>query len=296
MFQHIPVLPNEVLQNFSSLKKDDLIVDGTLGKGGHSKLLLENGFRVIGIDRDKDAINEASNNLSEFIKSNQLKIVHDNFANIKQVLSNLNITKEKVSGILLDTGVSTHQLENPERGFGFEGELDMRMNQNQTLTAKQVVNEYPEKKLADILYKYGEKVNAKSIARKIVEYRKTHTLETGGQLLKLIQYSMDEHYRKTRKHHWATPTFRALRIEVNKDFENIEIFLKNFTNCLKPNGILEIITFHSLEENLVRKKLRELHQRKIIKLLTKNPIEATNKEISQNPKSKRAKLWIAQIR
>ena len=289
MFKHIPVLPEEVLENFRSLKEGEIIVDGTLGKGGHSKLLLENGFEVIGVDRDKEAIEEAKRNLENFDK---IKIVHNNFSNIKEVLSKLGI--KKVGGILLDLGVSTHQLEKAGRGFGFVGELDMRMNQDQKLTAKEVVNEYPERKLAQILYKNGERVNARKIARKIAEYRKKNKIETGGQLLKLVKYSMDERYRRSRKHHWATPTFRALRIEVNKDFENVEKFLNVFRDCLKQKGILQIITFHSIEEKIVRKKLRELKQKKKIKLITKRPFEATQKEITKNPKSKRAKLWVAE--
>jgi len=290
MFRHIPVLPEEVLENFRSLKKGEIIIDGTIGKGGHSKLLLEEGFEVIGIDRDKESIEEAEKNLQNF----NIKIVNDNFSQIKQVLSKLGI--KKVGGILLDLGVSTYQLEKAERGFGFVGELDMRMNQDQKLTAKEVVNEYSEKKLADVLYKNGERVNARKIAKRIVDYRQKRKIETGGQLLKLIKYSLDEKYRQSRKHHWATPTFRALRIEVNKDYENLEKFFGVFSNCLKKKGILQIITFHSIEEKIVRKKLRELKQKKVIKLITKRPFEATLKEIAKNPKSKRAKLWVAELR
>jgi len=146
------------------------------------------------------------------------------------------------------------------------------------------------------LYKNGERVNARRIAKRIVDYRQKRKIETGGQLLKLIKYSLDEKYRKSRKHHWATPTFRALRIEVNKDYENLENFFGVFSNCLKKKGILQIITFHSIEEKIVRKKLRELKQKKVIKLITKRPFEATLKEIAKNPKSKRAKLWVAELR
>ena len=291
MFKHIPVLSEEVLENFRNLEKGEIIIDGTLGKGGHSKLFLKEGFEVIGIDRDKEAVEEVKKNLKGLGK---IKIVQDNFSRIKEILSRLKI--EKVGGILLDLGVSTHQLEKAERGFGFVGELDMRMNQGQILTAKKIVNEYSEEKLVQILYKNGERVNAKKIAKSIVEYRQKNNIETGGQLLKLIKYSLDEKYRKSRKHHWATQTFRALRIEVNKDYENLEKFLGVFSDCLKQKGILQIITFHSIEEKIVRKKLRELKQKKIIKLITKRPFEATLKEIAKNPKSKRAKLWVAEMR
>lgn len=291
MFNHISVLPEEVLENFRSLSEGETIVDGTLGKGGHSKLLLEKGFKIIGIDRDKEAIEESKKNLKEFKK---VKIVHGNFSEIKEILSNLGVNK--VGGILLDLGVSTHQLEKSERGFGFNGELDMRMNQEQILTAKEVVNEYPEKKLADILYKNGEKVHAKIIAENIAKYREDKKIETGEQLLEIIKNSLDERYRNTRKHHWATPTFRALRIEVNKDYEKLEDFLKVFSDCLKPKGILEIITFHTMEDKIVKNKLRELKQNKTIKLITKKPYEATLKEISRNSKANRAKLWVAEKR
>lgn len=291
MFKHIPVLFEEVLENFKSLEKGEIIVDGTLGKGGHSKLLLEKGFEVIGIDRDKEAVEEAKKNLENFDK---IKIIHDNFLHIKEILLKLKI--KKVSGILLDLGVSTHQLEKTERGFGFVGGLDMRMNQNQKLSAKEIVNEYSEEKLASILYKNGERVNAKKIARNIVECREEEKIKTSEQLLEIIKNSMDEKYRNSRKHHWATPTFRALRIEVNNDYENLNKFLDVFSDCLKQKGILQIITFHSIEENMVRKKLRELKQNKIIKLITKKPFEATKKEIAKNPKAKRARLWVAEVR
>ena len=290
MFKHIPVLSEEVLENFRSLEKGGIIFDGTLGKGGHSKLFLEKGFEVIGIDRDKEAVEEAKKNLNGFDKIN---IIQDNFSSIKEILSRLNV--KKVGGILLDLGVSTHQLEKAERGFGFTGELDMRMDQNQKLTAKEVVNEYPEKKLARILYKNGERVNATRIAGNIAEYRKKRKIETSEQLLEIIKSSMDEQYRKSREHHWATPTFRALRIEVNKDYENLDKFLSVFMKCLKQKGILQIITFHSIEENIVRKRLRELKQNKIIKLITKRPFEASKEEIAKNPKAKRAKLWVAEM-
>ncbi|MBT4166405.1 16S rRNA (cytosine(1402)-N(4))-methyltransferase RsmH [archaeon] len=291
MFKHIPVLPEEVLKNFESLDKGEIIVDGTLGRGGHSKILLDKGFKVIGIDRDEDAIVEVERSLSG---ENGLKIVHSNFFCIKEVLFGLKV--EKVGGILLDLGVSTPQLENDERGFGFVGELDMRMDRSQELTAKMVVNEYSEEELERVLYKNGERVNAKNIARSIVEFRADGEIESGERLLEIVEKSIGESYRKSRRHHWATPTFRALRIEVNKDYENIEKFFDLFVNCLRKGGILQIITFHSIEDKIVRKRLRELKQKKIMKLITKKPIEATLKEIMKNSKAKRAKLWVAEMR
>lgn len=289
MFRHIPVLTGEILESFGGLEKSATIVDGTLGKGGHSKILLENGFQIIGIDRDKEAISEAKKNLKGL---GDIKFIHGNFSELGQILQKMDI--REVDGILLDLGVSTHQLEKDGRGFGFTGRLDMRMNREEELTAKKVVNEYPEEKLAVVLYEYGERVHARQIARTIVRYRKKREIETCGQLLKLIKYSMPEGYRKTRKHHWATPTFRALRIEVNKDYEHLEKFLEIFPGFLKKGGILSVITFHSLEESIVRKRLRLLKQKEVIKLITKRGIKATKKETSVNPKAKHAKLWVAE--
>lgn len=287
-FKHIPVLPFEVLDSFRNLERGSLIVDGTLGKGGHSKLLLENGFRVIGVDRDKEAIEAAKENIGNIGNGENFRTYHGNFAELRKILNNLDV--KEADGILLDLGVSTYQLEDEKRGFGFVGKLDMRMDQTQELTAEKVVNEYPERKLAGVLYKYGERVNAKSIARRIANYRKDNRIETGGQLLKLIQYSMSEGYRNSRKHHWATPTFRALRIEVNKDFENLEMFLNLFPTCLSKNGILSVITFHSMEEAIVRKKFEALSKNKAFDFIVKG-VGATKKEETENPKSKRAKLW-----
>ena len=287
-FKHISIMPEEVLESFRELKKGSVILDGTLGKGGHSKLLLDKGFKVIGVDRDKEAFTEAKNNLSKF---ENIQFVNDNFANIKNILKKLNV--EKVDGMLVDLGISTHQLESKGRGFGFEGELDMRMNQDQDLTAEDVVNKYPLEKLKKILQKYGEKVYYKQIAEAIVDQREDGEINTAEELVEIIKQCLPEGYRRTRKHHWATPTFRALRIEVNKDIENIESFLDVFHNYLNRGGILSVITFHSLEERAVKLRLQLLKGRKVIKLLTKKGMPASIKEISVNSKAKRAKLWIA---
>lgn len=289
MFNHIPVLPNEVLKSFSKLKKGSLIIDGTLGGGGHSKILLENGFNIIGIDRDKEAISEAEKFLAGF---KNIKFIHGNFSDLENILKKLKI--KKVNGILLDLGVSTYQLENEKRGFGFSGKLDMRMNTEDKITAEKILNKYSYEKLAEILYKYGEKNFSKEITENIIEYRKEKKIKTGEQLLEIISEVIPEGYKKSREHHWATPTFRALRIEVNKDFENLEKFLDIFSDYLEKEGILSIITFHSMEEKILKMKFQILKKQKKIKILTRYGIEATKKEIDKNPKAKRAKLWIVQ--
>jgi len=284
MFKHVPVLCEEVLESFGWLKKGSLIVDGTLGRGGHSKLLLSKGFNVIGIDRDIEAINEVRRNLKG------LKIVHGNFSKIKEILDDLGI--KKVDGILLDLGISTPQLEDSNRGFGFKGKLDMRMDKNQELDARRIVNKYSEDDLIRVLNNYGEKVYCKKIAKEIVRVRERREIETGEELVEIVGRVMPENYKKSRKGHWATPTFRALRIEVNQDFENLKKFLEVFDKCLRGGGVLQIITFHTMEDKIVRMKLRELKQQGVIKLITKKPILANRREILKNVKAKRARLWI----
>jgi len=276
---------NEVLEIFSELKEGSLIVDCTLGKGGHSKELLRRGFRVIGIDRDPEAIEAAKENLRGFEK---IVFVNDDFVNLKGVLTELGV--KSVDGILMDLGVSTYQLEEKERGFGFEGPLDMRMDRRQELTAEKIVNEYPEQELSNILFDHGERRFARRIARRIVEHRARKRIERAEELLEIIKDSMPVPYRFSREHHWATPTFRALRMEVNKELENLRIFLGLFLDCLSKDGVVAIISFHSIEDRIVKHKFRELAKEEKIELLSKKPIVASEEETMENPKSKRAKL------
>lgn len=277
-------MPQEVIDSFSSLKPQSTIIDGTLGKGGHSKLLIEKGFKIIGIDRDKEAIEEAQRNLK-----GEITFVNDNFANIDKILAKLE-TKQ-VSGILLDLGVSTYQLENKERGFGFSGKLDMRMS-SEGQTAADIVNSYSQEKLEKTFKIGGEKVYFKEIAENIIKQREKKKIEIGEELLEIITQSMPEQYRRTRKHHFASPTFRALRIEVNKDLENLSLFLDKFQSCLEKDGILSIITFHTIEERIVKNKFQELKGKKLVKILTKHGMPASKQEINKNPKAIHAKLWI----
>jgi 16S rRNA (cytosine1402-N4)-methyltransferase len=285
MFRHEPVLLKEVLEVFSGLKEGSLIVDCTLGKGGHSKELLKRGFNIIGIDRDPEAIEAAKENLKGF---EEIVFVNDNFVNLRDILDRLGV--KIVDGILMDLGVSTYQLEEEERGFGFEGPLDMRMDPKQELISEKIVNEYPEQELSRILFDYGERRFAGRIARKIVEYRAGKRIERAEELLEIIRQSMPARYRFSRKHHWATPTFRALRIEVNKDIENLQRFLDLFPDCLSKDGFLAVISFHSIEDRIVKHKFRDLAKEGKIELLNKKPIVASEEEIMENPKSKRAKL------
>lgn len=285
VFKHEPVLLNEVLQILSKLKKGSLIVDCTLGGGGHSKELLKQGFRVIGIDRDSKAFEAAKENLKGFEKT---VFVNDNFVNLRHILDRLGV--ETADGILMDLGLSTYQLEEEERGFGFQGPLDMRMDRKQELTAEKVVNEYSEQRLSKILLDYGERAFARRIAKGIVEHRAEKRIVRAEELLEIVKQSMPARYRFSREHHWATPTFRALRIETNKDIENLRSFLDFFLGCLSRYGILATISFHSIEDRLVKHRFRELAREGKIELLNKKPITACREEIMKNPKSKRAKL------
>ena len=253
-FNHKPVLLKECIEGLN-IKEDGVYVDGTLGGAGHSKEILKrlsDKGTLIGIDRDIDALNAAKINLAEF---NNVKYVHGNHDDIKTILNDLDI--EKVDGILLDLGVSSYQLDERERGFSYLGEnrLDMRMDKSQELTAEKVVNEYPEDKLLRIIYEYGEERFAKNIVRNIVKQRKIKPIETTNELVKIIEESIPK--AKQNNGHPAKRTFQAIRIEVNDEIRPLYNTVINSINCLKENGRLCIITFHSLEDRAVKEAFKE---------------------------------------
>ena len=253
-FNHKPVLLKECIEGLN-IKEDGVYVDGTLGGAGHSKEILKrlsDKGTLIGIDRDIDALNAAKINLAEF---NNVKYVHGNHDDIKTILNDLDI--EKVDGILLDLGVSSYQLDERERGFSYLGEnrLDMRMDKSQELTAEKVVNEYPEDKLLRIIYEYGEERFAKNIVRNIVKQRKIKPIETTNELVKIIEESIPK--AKQNNGHPAKRTFQAIRIEVNDEIRPLYNTVINSINCLKENGRLCIITFHSLEDRAVKEAFKD---------------------------------------
>ena len=237
-FKHKPVMLEECIEGLK-IKSDGIYVDGTLGGAGHSKEILKrlskNGL-LIGIDRDEDALKAAKENLKEF---QNVKFVKDNHDNIKQILEDIGI--EKVDGILLDLGVSSYQLDERNRGFSYlgENELDMRMDKSQELSAKNVVNEYPEEKLADIIYEYGEERFSRQIARNICEYRKEKEIHTTKQLVEIIEKSIPK--SKQNDGHPAKRTFQAIRIEVNDEIKPLYNTVKDCIDCLNPQGRLCII-------------------------------------------------------
>ncbi|MFT5386959.1 MAG: 16S rRNA (cytosine1402-N4)-methyltransferase [Candidatus Omnitrophota bacterium] len=292
---HASVLLNEVIENLS-LKQGGIYVDGTLGIGGHSKKILEligSDGKLVGIDRDPQAIELAKIRLKDFSK--QCLFFHGNFHGIKEILKELKISF--VDGILLDLGVSSFQIDNAERGFSFrkDGPLDMRMNSEDGISAYDVVNSYSERELAQIIRDYGEDRMAKRIARSIVYHRNLDTIETTKQLsmavLKAMPYAKKP---KGERIHPATRTFQAIRIAVNRELEAVEKFLEDAVDCLKPGGRLTIIAFHSLEDRIVKLKFRELKKENKVNLIVKKPIFPTEEEMAHNGRARSARLRVVE--
>ena len=301
-FKHIPVLLNETIEGLN-IKPDGIYVDGTIGGAGHSRRIIEklsNQGMLIGIDRDVEALKAAAENLKAY---NNYKLVQGNHDNIKEILESLNINK--VDGILLDLGVSSYQLDERNRGFSYNGdsELDMRMDRTQNLSAIQVVNEYSEEKLADIIYKYGEERFSKSIAKNICIERQKEKITTTGRLVDIITKSKPF----AKDGHPAKRTFQAIRIEVNNEIEPLYNTVLNSIKLLKEEGRLCIITFHSLEDRVVKDAYIEAQGKCTCpkdlpycicnyktsgKIVNKKPIEACAKELEENPRAKSAKLRI----
>ena len=303
-FEHKPVLLQECIEGLQ-IKPNGIYVDGTMGGAGHSIEIvkrLSNKGKLIGIDRDEEALNASKARLSEY---KNVTYVHDNHDNIKEILQKLGINQ--VDGILLDLGVSSYQLDERNRGFSYlgENELDMRMDKSQELTAKKVVNYYSEKELANIIYEYGEERFSRQIAKNICNYRKEKTINTTKELVDTIEKSIP----KSKQHdgHPAKRTFQAIRIEVNNEIKPLYNTVKDCIDCLKPQGRLCIITFHSLEDRAVKNAYIEAKgkctcppdlpycvcgAKTLGKMITKKPIIATKEEQEENSRSKSAKLRI----
>lgn len=297
---HKSVLLNECIQNLN-LKDDSVIVDCTLGYGGHSSEILKRipkGF-LYAFDQDKEAIQSASKRLNEINCNYQ--IINDNFVNIDKYII------DKVDGILFDLGVSSPQLDEEERGFSFhkDARLDMRMNREQELDAYKVVNEYSFDDLNRIIRDYGEEKYSFSIARDIVEKRKIKKIETTFELVDIIKDAVPMKYK--REHHPARKTFQAIRIEVNDELNVLSSSLIDAVNLLKPKGRLCVITFHSLEDRIVKQTFKKLSEvdsiykgmpnipdeyKAKIRLINKKPILPSEEELMVNSRSRSAKLRI----
>jgi len=280
-FAHIPVLPQETITHLA-IHPCGHYLDATVGGGGHSRLILSAAadVRVTALDQDQMAIAAAQTNLAEF--GDRVQFHHTNFAEFDP-------GETQFDGILADLGVSSAQFDLGDRGFSFRqnAPLDMRMNQQQELTAAEIVNEWDEVKLANLIYTYGEERLSRQIARRIVEKR---PLTTTTELAEIVFYAVPKSYRYGRIHP-ATRTFQALRIAVNRELEVLETFLQIAPHWLKPGGKLALISFHSLEDRIVKHRLKESE---LLKVLTKKPIEATEAEVQDNPRARSAKLRVAE--
>ena len=304
-FNHISVLLNECIEGLN-IKENGIYVDGTLGGGGHSSHIaakLTTG-RLIGIDQDTDAIQAASKRLEPY--KNVFTAVHSNFYNVREVLDNLGI--EKVDGFLLDLGVSSYQLDEADRGFSYmhDAPLDMRMNRENEYSAWNVVNEKSEKELNDIIFKYGEEKWAKRIAQFIVQERAIKPIETTYELVEVIKKAVPKGARRDGPHP-AKRTFQAIRIEVNGELAILDKTIDDMVASLNPGGRLCIITFHSLEDRIIKNAMKR-HENPCVcppefpvcvcgkkpdgKVITRKPILPSDEELELNPRSRSAKLRI----
>ena len=303
-FKHIPVLLQECIDGLK-INENGIYVDGTLGGAGHSSKILENissEGMLIGIDRDTEALKSASEKLKKF---NNVKYVHGNHDDIKNILEELDI--ENVDGILLDLGVSSYQLDEASRGFSYmqDAPLDMRMDKSSQLTAEYIVNNYTEEELAKIIYEYSEERFSRNIAKRICEYRRNKKIETTKELTNIIENAIPGFAKK--EGHPAKRTFQAIRIEVNDEIRPLYNTVKNCIDVLKPGGRLCIITFHSLEDRAVKEAFADAHgkctcpgdlpycvcgYKSLGNIISKKPILPTKEEMEQNSRSKSAKLRI----
>ncbi len=302
-FEHIPVIATETIENLN-IKSDGVYLDLTLGKGGHSKMILErlsDEGTLIALDQDKEAIEAAKENLKDF--SNVI-FVNSNFEKIDEVLRDLGF--DYIDGALMDIGVSSYQIDNADRGFSYmkDGPLDMRMNQENELTAEIIVNEYSQDELEKIFFEYGEEKFSRLIAKNIIKAREDYRIDTTFKLKDIVTKSI-----KSNEAHPEKRVFQALRIEVNRELDVLKETIDKVVDHLNKDGRLAIITFHSLEDRIVKNKFKDLatdcicppefpvcvcnHKAKV-KIITRKPITASKKELKENSRAKPAKLRVCQ--
>ena len=306
-FSHVSVLLNETIESLN-IKPDGIYADGTLGGGGHSFEILSrlsNKGQLIGIDRDTDALEAAKKRLSSF---NNVSYVHSNFSDIKEILRSLSI--EAIDGAVIDLGVSSYQLDSAQRGFSYmeDAPLDMRMDRTSPLSAYDVVNTYSEEDLIRIFYEYGEEKFSKKVASIICSQREKKNIETTLELVDIIKRAIPEKFRQKGSHP-AKRIFQAIRIEVNSELEPLKKSISDFFDCLSPGGRLAIISFHSLEDRIVKKTFQSFlgtctcpkdfpicvcGKKATGKIITTKPILPSDEELSHNKRSKSAKLRVCE--
>ncbi len=288
-FVHHPVLVNEAVE-FLAPRAGQIVVDCTVGLGGHSLAILPHLMpdgRLIAIDRDPDALGWAAKRLTEFRP--RLEPVHDNFCHLPEILSRLQLSA--IQGLIADLGLSSLQVDCPERGFSFlrEGPLDMRMDPRQQTTAASLLRRLPENDLAHLISTYGEERWARRIARRIVAVRDARPIETTTDLARLVADAIPRYGRPSRIHP-ATRTFLALRLVVNQELSALETLLETLPTLLAPGGRAVLMTFHSLEDRLVKQAFRRGAQAGVFQLLTKKPLRPSQDEIAANPRARSAQL------
>ena len=293
MSRHTPVMTEEVI-SYLQLLPGKVIVDCTVGEGGHSEGVLRKitpGGQLIGIDQDDDALSIARLRLSQF--DGAFTLVHSNFQNIEDILRQLQISR--VDGILFDLGVSTQQLINPERGFSFslDGPLNMRMDKRGQITAFDLVNNLSEEEIANIIYTFGQERYSRRIARKIMETRAKCCISTTQELARIILEAVPVRERYKRIHP-ATRTFMALRIAVNHELEVLHTAIVRAVNLLNPGGRICVISFHSLEDRIVKHEFKRQVKNGVLRLINKKPLIPQDEEIRINPKSRSAKFRVAE--
>lgn len=306
-FKHVSVLLEECMQGLN-IKEDGIYVDCTMGGAGHSSEILKHlskKGRLIGIDQDNDALKASKERLKDY---ENVTYVHNNFYNIYDILESLNI--EKVDGILMDLGVSSYQLDNGERGFSYmkDAPLDMRMDRDNGLSAYEVVNKYSLEELYKVIKEYGEEKFAKRIAQFIVSRREDKPIETTFELVDIIKAAIPAKARREGPHP-AKRTFQAIRIEVNSELAILNKAIEDSIEKLNEGGRLAIITFHSLEDRIVKTKFKELEKpctcpkefpicicgkKPKVKVITRKPIDPSEEELEINPRSRSAKLRVAE--
>ena len=306
-FSHRSVLLDECIEGLA-IKPNGIYVDGTAGGGGHSSEIAARlqGGRLIAIDQDETAVAVVSERLARF--ENRVSVVRSNFCEIASVCRELGI--DGIDGLLLDLGVSSHQLDTPERGFSYNADapLDMRMDKRKSLSAYEVVNTYEEARLKRILFEYGEERYSPAIAAAIVREREKHPIESTAQLSELIKRAIPPAAREGG-HHPAKRSFQAIRIEVNAELDVIEPAIRDAVNLLRPGGRVAIITFHSLEDRIVKQTFADLARgcdcpkslpicvcgkKPVVRQVNRKPILPSALELEENPRSRSAKLRVAE--
>jgi len=287
---HIPVLKEEVLE-YLGVTSNENYIDGTVGFGGHTEAILGKNApdgKVLGIEWDTTLYEKLKQK-----KHERLILVNDSYRNLQKIVENNKF--DKIKGILLDLGFSSWHIDSANRGFTFRKDevLDMRFNKNEELTAYEIINGWPKEEIEKILLTFGEERFARNIAKSIIDHRKKEKIKTTFQLAEVVKAGVPRRFHFNRIHP-ATKTFQALRIVVNRELESINQVLPQTLDVLKKKGIIAVISFHSLEDRIIKNFFRDNERSKKLKVLTKKPIIAREEEINRNPRSRSAKLRVAQ--